>query len=150
MGRSQETYNKKEVRDKKAKRKKEKEEKRKARKEAGSRGEEDMVAYVDEFGNLTSTPPDPTAKKSTVKAEDIIIGVPSRIEDENMSNEHTGVVTFFNEEKGYGFIKDANSKQSIFVHINNFDGDELKENNKVIFEVEENAKGLSAVNVKLA
>ncbi|MBA4322888.1 MAG: DNA-binding protein, partial [Odoribacter sp.] len=61
MGRPQETFNKKEVRNKKEKKRKEKEKKRLIRKETGKTSSfDDMIAYVDEFGMLSSTPPDPS------------------------------------------------------------------------------------------
>ncbi len=59
----------------------------------------------------------------------------------------TGTVKFFNESKGYGFIKDPNTQESIFVHINGLI-DQIKENDKVTFEVERGQKGLNAVKVK--
>ena len=62
MGRSQETSNKKEVKNKKDKKRKEKEKKRLIRKESGKSSFADMIAYVDEFGKITSTPPDPAKK----------------------------------------------------------------------------------------
>ena len=58
-----------------------------------------------------------------------------------------GKVTFFNDAKGYGFIKDLKSQESIFVHINSLT-EAIKENDKVSFEVEQGPKGLSAVRVK--
>lgn len=61
----------------------------------------------------------------------------------------TGIVTFFNESKGYGFIKDLQTQESIFVHINAL-SEPLKENNKVTFEVEMGPKGSNAVRVKKA
>ena len=78
MGRSQETYNKKEVRNKKEKKRKEKEKKRLARKEGEKKsGLEDMIAYVDENGTITSTPPDPN-RKTEVPLEDIDISIPKK------------------------------------------------------------------------
>ncbi|MDB4443625.1 cold shock domain-containing protein [Saprospiraceae bacterium] len=59
-----------------------------------------------------------------------------------------GQVKFFNDEKGYGFINDKATKESIFVHINNVEG-ELRENDRVTFEIENGPKGPNAVNVKL-
>ncbi|MBK8193801.1 MAG: cold shock domain-containing protein [Lewinellaceae bacterium] len=59
-----------------------------------------------------------------------------------------GQVKFFNDEKGYGFIIDAETKDSVFVHINNLT-DPLRENDRVTFEVEMGPKGANAVNVKL-
>jgi len=148
MGRSQETFNKKEVRNKKEKKRKEKEKKRLARKEAEKSGDmDDMIAYVDEFGNLTSTPPDPE-KKEKVKLEDIEIGVPTREAEDEMDTERKGVVSFFNDSKGYGFIKDAETKESVFVHVNNV-LEEIKEGNLVSYEVEMGHKGPTAIKVKI-
>ena len=59
-----------------------------------------------------------------------------------------GVVAFFNDSKGYGFIRDMETKESVFVHINNVI-DEIKEGNAVTFEVEMGQKGPTAVRVKL-
>ncbi len=62
MGRSQESFNKKEVKSKKDKKRKEKEKKRLLKKESGKNSFDDMIAYVDEFGVISSTPPDPNKK----------------------------------------------------------------------------------------
>lgn len=149
MGRSQETFNKKEVRNKKEKKRKEKEQKRLAKLESGKKSSlDDMIAYVDENGQITDTPPDPT-KKQEVKAEDIELGVPSRAADDSDDPIKKGVVDFFNEAKGFGFIKDLQTKQSVFVHVNNTE-EEIKEGNLVTYEVEMGPKGPSAVNVKLS
>ena len=148
MARSQESFNKKEVRNKKEKKRKEKEKKKLARKEIEKSGDmDDMIAYVDEFGNLTSTPPDPD-KKEKVKLEDIEIGVPSREKLEEQDTERKGVVSFFNDSKGYGFIKDSDTQESVFVHVNNLLED-IKEGNLVSYEVEMGHKGPSATNVKI-
>ena len=58
----------------------------------------------------------------------------------------TGIVTFFNDSKGYGFIKDLESQESVFVHINGL-VDRVKERDKVKFETERGHKGLNAVKV---
>ncbi|MEN8224169.1 MAG: cold shock domain-containing protein [Bacteroidota bacterium] len=146
MGRSQETFNKKEVRSKKEKKRKEKEKKRLARKENEKKNSlDDMIAYVDEHGMITTAPPDPD-KKEEINVEDIVIGVPNREDDEEFDPIRKGIVTFFNDSKGYGFIKDSETKESIFVHINNVI-DDIKEGNLVSFEVERGPKGLTAVRV---
>ena len=106
-----------------------------------------MIAYVDEYGNITSTPPDP-AKKNEIKAEDIEIGVPSRDNDHETTTERTGIITFFNDAKGYGFIRDSMTKESVFVHMNNF-LDDLREGDKVSFTIEKGPKGPSAKEVRL-
>ncbi len=148
MGRSQETFNKKEVKNKKDKKRKEKAEKMKARKDQGKSGSlEDMMAYVDEFGRISSTPPDPT-KKLKVKSEDIEISIPKREDGPPLDPIRKGIVTFFNDNKGFGFIKDSETQESIFVHVNNL-LESIKENNVVNFEIEMGQKGLTAVKVKL-
>jgi CspA family cold shock protein len=60
-----------------------------------------------------------------------------------------GTVKFFNESKGFGFIKDESSGQDIFVHASGLT-ENIRENDNVVFEVEQGKKGLNAVNVKLA
>lgn len=146
MARSRETFGKKEVRNRKEKKRKDKEKKRQERKESETKsGLDDMIAYVDEFGNITDTPPDPN-KKTEVKAEDIRLAPPSRDEDEDTTRQ--GIIKFFNESKGYGFIKDVGSQDSVFFHVNNL-LDEVKEGNKVTFEIETGPKGASASQVRL-
>jgi cold shock CspA family protein len=147
MGRSQETFNKKEVRNKKDKKRKDKVAKRLSKKDNEKSGElDDMLMYVDENGQFTSTPPDPTKKKE-IKAENINIGVPIH-DDEDFDPIRKGTVSFYNDDKGYGFIKDNETKESVFVHVNNVET-EIKEGNAVIFEVEMGPKGPAAVRVKL-
>ena len=146
MGRSQESFNKKNVRNKKEKKRKEKEEKRNARKETDKKSLDDMIAYVDEHGRITDAPPDPSDKEE-INAEDIELGVPAReLAEEDISRK--GVVSFFNDAKGYGFIKDLETKQNLFVHVNNCH-DEIKEGNLVNFEIGAGQKGPAAMNIKL-
>ena len=144
-----ETWNKKEREKKKQQSRKEKAERRQERKDHTRDGNnlENMLAYIDENGNLSSMPPDPR-KKIIIKAENIEIGVPKQgpVNPEDLIRK--GTITFFNESKGYGFIKDSDTQESIFVHANSLT-EPIKENNKVIFEVESGPKGLNAVNVKL-
>ncbi len=147
MGRSQETFNKKEVRNKKEKKRKEKEKKRLARKDGEKSGSlDDMIMYVDENGNFTDTPPDPS-QKAEVNVEDIEVSVPKSDPNEAIDPIRKGTVTFFNDSKGYGFIRDSETKESVFVHINNVLED-IKEGNLVSFEVEMGQKGPTAVKVK--
>ncbi|MBG8552008.1 MULTISPECIES: cold-shock protein [Hymenobacter] len=61
----------------------------------------------------------------------------------------TGTVKFFNETKGFGFINDSSTGQDVFVHVTGLI-DEIRDNDKVEFEVEEGRKGLSAVKVRRA
>ena len=59
-----------------------------------------------------------------------------------------GTVKFFNDAKGFGFIKPSDSGEDIFVHSSGLI-DEIRENDKVEFEVENGRKGLNALNVKV-
>lgn len=146
MGKSQETWSKKENEKKKQKKKKEKEARREERK-ANASGNSFEIAYVDEFGNFSSTPPDPKNRVS-VKEEDIQISVPRHVVSQ-ADLVRKGIVTFFNDAKGYGFIKDLETQESVFVHINNV-SEPIRESNKVTFEVEMGPKGPNAVKVKIA
>lgn len=149
MARSQESFSKKEKEKLRHKKRLEKEQKKEERKSnSGGKSFEDMIAYVDEFGRITSTPPDPDKKRDVVNVEDIELGVPKREMLEDAGGARIGTVTFFNKDKGYGFIKDNANQQSVFVHINGL-VDPIKENDKVSFETEMGHKGLNAISVKL-
>ncbi len=150
MGRSQETFNKKEKEKKRLKKKQDKEQKKEDRKANSDKGKsfDDMMAYVDENGNITSTPPDPTKKKTVVKVEDIQISISRQGPVDPADLIRKGTVSFFNDTKGYGFIRDHESQESVFVHINALE-DPIKENDKVTFETEMGQKGLNAIKVKL-
>lgn len=147
MGRSTETFSKKEREKKKLKKQQMKKERSDDRKVNSSKGQDlsEMMAYVDANGNLTTVPQDPNNRKK-VSIDDIQIGVPKQedIIEEAVKN---GVVTFFNESKGFGFIKDLKTQESIFVHVNAVTYP-IKENDKVTFEVEPGLKGLNAVKVQ--
>ncbi len=148
MARSQQSFNKKEVQQKKDKKRKEKEKRKLERKEGEKKSSlDDMIAWVDENGQIVDTPPDLT-KKSKIKAEDIEVSVRRSEDKEEEDFVRKGTVSFFNDAKGFGFIRDSQTKDSIFVHINNTI-DEIKEGNAVLFETEKGPKGLMAVRVKL-
>lgn len=144
-----ETFNKKEREKKRKQNKKEKAERKQERQENSKNdtNPESMYAYLDENGNLSSKPPDPR-KKIIINVEDIELGVPKHeaVNPEDLIRK--GTVTFFNDSKGYGFIKDQVTQESVFVHINALT-EAIKENNKVTFEIEMGPKGPTAVNVKL-
>lgn len=149
MARPQETFNKKELQKKRAQKRKEKEQRREERKANAKKGGslDDMMAYVDENGNITSSPPD-AAKKKSIKLEDVVIGSRNLVDNTQVGTVRTGKVTFFNDAKGFGFIKDSDSSESIFVHSNGLLTD-IKENDNVTFETEKGFKGPNAVNVKV-
>lgn len=118
------------------------------RKEQNKKGKslEEMMAYIDENGNLCDAPPDPSKRKS-ISAEDITLGATKREEDTEI--ERKGVVSYFNEAKGYGFITDMKTKENVFVHVNQL-SQPVKEKDIVTFETEKRAQGLNALKVKKA
>ena len=149
MAKSKQTFNKREKEKQREKERQEKKDKMEERKANQVKGKslDDMMAYLDENGNLSSKPPDPR-KKINIKLEDIEIGVPKHVPLNPEDLIRKGIVTFFNDAKGYGFIKDMETQESVFVHINSLT-EEIREHNKVTFEIEMGPKGLNAVNVKL-
>ncbi|MDO6390130.1 cold shock domain-containing protein [Pontibacter sp. BT731] len=151
MGRSQETFSKKEKEKKRLKKRQDKEAKKEDRIANSDKGKglDEMLAYVDEDGNITDTPPDPTKKRKDIKQEDIQIGVAKQAEIDPADLIRKGTVSFFNDSKGYGFIQDHVTQERVFVHQNAL-VNAIKENDRVTFEVEKGPKGLNAVNVKLA
>ena len=147
MGRSQETFSKKEKEKARQKKKQDKEQKKEDRKANANKGQtlDMMLAYVDENGNLTTTPPDPR-KRKTVDAETIIIDVKPQETGEDNS-ERKGVVSSYIETKGYGFIKDSQYQQAIFFHKNGLI-DPVRQYDKVSFKIEMTPKGPSAIDVR--
>ena len=150
MAKSGQTFGKKEKEKNRLKHQQDKKEKMEERKASAKKGKslDEMMAYLDENGNISSTPPDPKKVRIPVNVEDIQIGVPKYVPNEE-DIIRSGVVTFFNEAKGFGFIKDMKSQESVFVHVNQLT-ERIKENDKVSFEVEQGPRGLSAINIKKA
>ena len=148
MGRSQETSKKKEVRSNKQKKKKDKEKRREARKEnKKSNSLDDMIAYVNEDGSISSTPPEENEKEET-NLEDIQVSVPKDDPSQEPDPIRQGTVAFFNDNKGYGFIKDSETGENIFVHVSGLLED-IQEGNRVQFEVIKGDRGLNATEVKI-
>lgn len=146
MAKSQNSFNKKENEQKRLKKRKEKLQKKEERKlNAGEGGLDSMIAYVDENGNLTNTPPDPT-KKQKVDASTIEIGV-ARREEEAVPAVRSGRIDYFDDSKGFGFIKETGTQEKFFVHVKGL-LQEVKEGDMVTFELERGMKGMNAVRVK--
>ena len=144
MAGSQETFGKKEREKKRLKKKKDKLLRKEERKASG---QDNMFVYVDEFGQLTDTPPDP-ANKIKVDAESIEIGIPKKEDREEVAPvNRVGKVSFFDTSKGFGFIIDSSSQEKFFVHVSGL-LEEIKENDSVTFELERGLKGMNAVRVK--
>src|SRR5690242_13817933 len=112
------TYNKKEKEKNRLKKKQDKAEKMAERKANAKKGKtlEEMMAYIDENGNISSTPPG-SHKKKVFKQEDVQIAVPKQQTIKEEDSIKTGIVTFFNEAKGFGFIKDEQTRKDVFLHV---------------------------------
>ena len=151
MAKSQQSFSKNEKEKKRLKKREDKRKKMEARKalakESGKQGIE--FAYVDHFGNLTDTPPDPT-QKLKVEAESIQISVPKTLEGdrEEFDPVRKGTVSFFDTSKGFGFIVDGENQEKYFCHVSGLI-DEITEGNLVSFELEKGMKGMNAVKVTI-
>lgn len=141
------SQSKKELEKKKQSKKKEKLQRKENRKINGNnKSFDDMIAYVDENGNITSTPPDPDKVVAKVEIESIVISTPKKEEVETPVL--IGRVEYFNNDKGYGFIKDINSVEKYFFHINNAPAI-IAEGDRVNFETERGPKGMNAVKISI-
>ncbi len=140
------TFNKRELEKKREKKRQDKQKRKEDRKtNSGSGSLDDMIAYVDENGMISSTPPDPNSKQ-VVDASDILVSTPQREEEEKVPLK--GRVEHFNRAKGYGFIKDIGSIEKYFFHISSAPED-IREGQIVYFELEKGQKGLNAVRITL-
>ena len=144
MARSKGTSGKREKEKQRQKEKREKREKMEERRANQSKGKplDEMLAYVDENGNITSTPPDPE-KRKPVNAEDIDIGVPKRDTSEDPLKE--GKIDYFDGSKGFGFILQDNGEK-VFFHINQATY-RPEEGDRVNYTIERGPKGWNAVGV---
>jgi len=140
------SFNKKELEKKKEQKRKEKQLRKEERKTSGSKSFDDMIAYVDENGVITSTPPDPN-KKTKVELDDIMVSTPKKEEMEEMGLD--GRVEYFNTEKGYGFIKKLSGIEKYFFHVSNAPAN-IAEGNMVTFELERGERGMNAVKITFA
>jgi cold shock CspA family protein len=147
MSRSKQTGQKREKEKMKLKKRQEKEEKKQERKSNSNKGKgfDSMIAYVDENGHLSSTPPDPSKRKE-LELDSIQLGARKPDESDQADYVNSGKVTFYNQEKGYGFIRDSRTGESIFFHLNGLNMP-VQLNDLVSFEKTNGPKGMSAVNV---
>ncbi len=139
------SFNKRELEKKKEQKRKEKQQRKEERKAAGTQSLDDMIAYVDENGVITSTPPDPN-KKQEVDLDTIAVSTPKKEEVEEV--ELKGRVEYFNPDKGYGFIKNLSGIDKYFFHISNAPAN-IVEGNMVTFELERGERGMNAVRIVL-
>lgn len=139
------SFNKREVEKRKQEKRKEKQQRKEDRKNNPTSSFEDMIAYVDENGVISDTPPE--EKRESIELEDIEISTPKKTEADEVQ-EWTGRVEFYDESKGFGFIKDRDTVNKYFFHRSNVEG-EIKENNIVSFKLERGPRGMNAVEVKI-
>lgn len=139
------SFGKRENEKKKQAKRLEKQKRKEERQAGGPSSPDDMIAYVDEHGNITSTPPEERTK-TEVKLEDVAIATPKKEETEPELLK--GRVEHYNESKGYGFIKDLASTEKYFFHISSAPAT-IAEGNLVLFETERGTRGMNAVRIQL-
>lgn len=139
------TFRKKELRKKKQEKREEKLKRKEERRANASGSFADMIAYVDENGVITDTPPIQT-KKEEMDLDSILISTPKKefIEEKPLE----GRVEHFNSAKGYGFIKNIAGVEKYFFHISNAPSN-IAEGNMITFELERSARGMNAVQIAL-
>jgi cold shock CspA family protein len=146
MAKSQQTFNKKEKEKKRLKKREDKNRKKEDRKSNNAKGQglDSMVSYVDEFGSPTEDAPDLT-QKVEIDASTNELGHKRSTGD--APSVKKGKVTFFDDSKGYGFIKERNTGTDFFVHVNGC-LQEIREGDNVTFDLERGLKGMNAVRVR--
>ncbi len=138
------TSNKRDREKLKQQKRQEKQKRKDERQNSASRSFDDMIAYVDEFGRLHDTPPQ--TQLAEVDVEDIVISVSKKEDIQEVAL--NGRVEHFNSSKGYGFIKNLNNAEKYFFHITSAPA-EIAEGNKVSFELERGARGMTAVRISI-
>lgn len=139
------SFNKREIEKSKQQKRKEKQQRKEERKNNPTSSFEDMIAYVDENGVIVDTPPE--VVNTPVELEDIEISVPKK-EEADEEDFTTGKVEFFDETKGFGFIKDKSGANKYFFHRSNAP-EGIKDNDNVTFDLERGPRGMNAVNVQI-
>lgn len=148
MARAQETFGKKEREKKRLKKRQEKDKKKEERKGNNQKGEglDNMIAYVDEYGQTVDSMPEFIKNREEIDPESIVLGVPKK-EKVFIDPIKKGKVDFFNTSKGFGFIKENDTQEKYFVHVHGL-LDDIAEGDSVSFELEKGMKGMNAVRVK--
>ena len=106
------SFTKRDLEKKKQEKRLAKQQKKENRKSSGTASFDDMIAYVDENGNTCDTPPEVNEKPQEIDASEIQISTP-RQTDEPADTENEGRVEFYNESKGFGFIKALKMQKNI-------------------------------------
>ncbi len=137
------TYSKRDNEKKKQEKRLEKNKKKEERKQSETSSFEDMIAYVDENGVISSNPPQ---IKSKPKNEPTLQIINDNME-KSKTSEIKGRVEHLNTEKGYGFIKELSGTNKYFFHVSGLI-DAVQTGDSVFFDLERGKKGLNAVNVR--
>src|SRR5688500_5013736 len=135
MGKSQETFTKREREKQKARKQQDKREKMQERKQNKKEGKylNDMIANLDENGNISATPTD-TRKERVCNQEEIQVSVPKQ-EAIQQTALKTGTINYYNHAKGFCFINDDETKQRVFLHNSQL-STSVMENDRVQYEIE--------------
>ena len=142
------SFNKREQEKKKQSKRLEKQKRKEERKaeSGGDKSFDDMIAYVDENGVITDTPPE-AGSKQQIDIEDIAVSTPKKEEVEDPILK--GRVEYFNSDKGYGFIKNIESVDKYFFHVSAAPAS-IGEGDVVTFDLERGQRGMNAVNIAFA
>ena len=140
------SFHKNEIEKNKQQKKKEKQQRKEERKLQGTSSFEDMIAYVDANGMIVDEPPIPV-KHDEIAIEDIEISIPRKEVTEEVGDP-TGRVDFYDESRGFGFIKEQHSVNKYFFHKSNAESG-IQEDHQVTFRLERGPKGMNAVDVKI-
>ncbi len=141
------TFGKRENEKKKQARRLEKQKRKEDRKQSGKPNSfEDMIAYVDENGSITMTPPEERDQETEINQEEIMISTPKQEKEE--APVLRGRIEHFNTSKGYGFIKDLAGTDKYFFHVNDT-STAISENDIVTFDLARGKRGMNAVNICL-
>ena len=141
------SFNKREIEKQKLQKKKEKLKKKEERKQQGTNSFEDMIAYVDANGVIIDTPPEPIQEEEKIELEDIEISVPRKEVSEELGDPE-GRVDFYDETRGFGFIREGNSVIKYFFDKSNAEHG-IAEEDMVTYRLERGPKGMNAVDVKI-
>lgn len=138
MASNQQTFRKKEIAKQKLQKRRAKQERREHRAENNDKGKslEEMLAYVDEYGNISDTPPE---KKYEYKASDL-----EKPNDEEVY--YMGKVSYYNEGGQYGFIRNNETRESAYFNFKIL-GFELQQDQHVKFKSKPSKQGLQVTEV---
>lgn len=142
------SFSKREIEKNKRAKRKEKQKRREERRLQSADTFEEMIAYVDAHGVITDVRPEPADQKVEIELEDIEVSVPKQSETSDKYENPIGQVDYYNESRGFGFIKERERPNKYFFHKSNAE-DGIAENSMVTFRLERGPRGMNAIDVKL-